>query len=341
MAGSISLRALVSLSTLFTGRGIVPDNALLRGSAQLAIRGEQEATQEAAFMRMSTDMSMSERLELLLPIAWLHIPRCGSSFINTLIHNPSICNKMPDDARVLVDERGFPLEPFFEKYPKNEFCRGGFTPKYIYSDPPGHLSVASVYDQIYGHGIVMLRQPEQRLISAFQNHAMGTHVDIWPITLKDYAKLQEGCMVKMFVRKNHKNDGSDEHSFGRQGPCLEVKEPSPPSAEETQLAIHRMKTGFPFVGITDQFDLSVCLFHVMFGGTCQDYMFHDIRPSNVTDLTGHKVNYDTSVLEGWRDRSDNALYEEAKNIFQASLDRFGVSKANCPRICNAEHKWRS
>lgn len=274
-------------------------------------------------------------LTLKKPLAWLHIPRCGSSFANTLIHHPGICPWLPTNVEMSLEE--YPLKDFFhDAFPKDEYCPGGWFPKEIYKDPPGHESIGPVYDQIKGHGIVMLRQPEQRLLSAFHLNPSWALTGLRrDMTAKQFAKVQQGCMVKMLTRANHNKFGVDHVTFGWEGPCVNVFEPSPPSRDEVELAKKRLHEGFQFVGLTEEFDLSVCLFHAMFGGHCQDFEFDNVRTANddKKDRKSHTNTYDTAELEGFVDHSDRELYEEAKNIFYSNLQSYGISQANCPSVC--------
>lgn len=269
--------------------------------------------------------SVSQRLELLKPITWLHIPRCGSSFANVLIHHEGICPTIPQNESIEAGD--FPLSHFFHKFPKKDFCPGGFSKGDLYPNPPGHLSVGPIFDQIKGHGVIVLRQPEQRILSAFHNDHMGVFVD-HKITAREYAEIQQGCMVKMLTYENHENYGKDPHSLSNEGPCMSIDEPSPPTDEDITLASYRLRTGFPFVGLADRFELSVCLFHAMFGGKCQDFMFGDVRTP-----TKNRQLYDTSELEGFIDHADNALYKVAEQQFEANLRLYGVSETTCPSIC--------
>ena len=43
--------------------------------------------------------------------------------------------------------------------------------------------------------------------------------------------------------------------------------------EVAQEAAKRVREGFAFVGITEEWDLSACLFHEMFGGDCHAWDF--------------------------------------------------------------------
>merc|ERR1712107_340610 len=49
------------------------------------------------------------------------------------------------------------------------------------------------------------------------------------------------------------------------------------SEAEIALAKDRLITGFAFVGLTHEWDLSVCLFHAKFGGACNKREFQNIR----------------------------------------------------------------
>lgn len=276
-----------------------------------------------------------QRLQELKGVAWVHIPRCGSSFVNVLLHHPGVCPKIPADAWVEEDEDGFPLQGFFAKYPKKEYCAGGFMDPQYFHDPPGHGSVGQYWENIAGHGFILFRQPEQRVLSAYHNFHMGVFVD-HHLTAKEYGQIEEGCMVKMLTRWNHPNDYRDPHSWGWQGPCVDIHEASPPSHDEVEEAKLRLRTGFPFIGITDKWDLSVCLFHVMFGGHCQDKMFKSVRPYSVGHVNKQNGGYDPRELEGWVDEADNALYNEAMQLFESNLDKFGVTESNCPQICKEE-----
>ena len=109
-------------------------------------------------------------------------------------------------------------------------------------------------------------------------------------------------------------------------PCGE--EPIPGSGEVAH-AISLLRK-FQFVGITEYWDLTVCLWHTRFGGADLPYFadeFHNTRPgSGPKDSSG---GYDTSVLHGFVDSSDRPLYAAALRLFNASLDFYNISFENC------------
>merc|ERR1719350_886885 len=88
---------------------------------------------------------------------------------------------------------------------------------------------------------------------------------------------------------------------------------------------------FAFVGLTEQWALSVCLFHVKFGGLCRPSDFANTNPSrNSSAKTSGKYDAD-AWLGGDYHIVDNAIYREAFNIFHEDLRRFNVTEASCQR----------
>jgi len=102
--------------------------------------------------------------------------------------------------------------------------------------------------------------------------------------------------------------------------CFEVGEPDLP------LALERLD-GFKFVGLTEEFALSVCLFHAMFGGDCLGVEFTNLRPGNYSDKS-------SNPFENFSDPYDHPLHSTVSEIFWANIERFGAHGYNCAsRIC--------
>eukprot|EP00438_Fugacium_kawagutii_P032691 Skav221352 [mRNA] locus=scaffold1845:222188:222670:+ [translate_table: standard] len=95
---------------------------------------------------------------------------------------------------------------------------------------------------------------------------------------------------------------------------------------DVPLALKRLQEGFAFVGLTEEWELSVCLFHAKFGGPCQAIEFVNTRP---TQRPNNSKSYDTSILNGWVDEIDAPVYAEAKRLFHDDLARYGVSHETC------------
>merc|ERR550514_2499518 len=105
----------------------------------------------------------------------------------------------------------------------------------------------------------MFRQPEQRIISGYNQNCHDVLGDKSNCTLTGYAKQVAGCSVKMM---NGRDCGAA----------------VPVTVDMMSSAIDRLDTGFAFVGLTEEWALSVCLFRAMFGGKCHRREFLNVRP---------------------------------------------------------------
>lgn len=173
-----------------------------------------------------------------------------------------------------------------------------------------HTGITSVYSQFYAglqaHGFIMLRQPEQRLLSAYYYH-LGVQATQTP---KDYAVARAGCTVKLLTRSGEA-----------------CSDPLQPSDHEVRLAVQRLQGGFAYVGLVEEYDLSVCLIHAMFGGECSASEFTSSNEGTTNSTLSSA--YDTSVLEGFTDDFDGPVWQQGQVIFRFHLQLFRVSSASC------------
>jgi len=127
-------------------------------------------------------------------------------------------------------------------------------------------------------------------------------------------------------------------------------------------ALRRLHHDLAFVGLTEEWDASVCLFHQMLGGHAREIEFLNYRAGKMTRAKpvpkhaaagsstaasssaatsesqegpptpppGEK-KYDVAVHEGLRDRWDEDTYEAARAAFTANVRAF----ATCPEQQNA------
>lgn len=284
------------------------------------------------------------RLGRAMPITWMHIPKTGSSFANTLFHHTGICPTFPDEAIYLLNNQSKVLANIQERYPQystffddlDEFlgqhpsaCPGilqeaeqeGQTHVY----PSHHFGLGDVYGRVKGHLMGFFRQPEQRHLSGFYDRAQQWPYDKYhrdPKSPREYAEYFAGCQVKMLTRSGIK-------------PCS--ISPENPTDEEVSLAITRVQEGFAFIGLTEEWELSMCLFHRMFGQDCDGADFVNIHPSGATPKERAakamaKVTtseFDVSALHGFQDRFDRRLYSAANAVFQENLQKYDVTMENC------------
>jgi len=237
------------------------------------------------------------------PIEWVHVPKCGTSFINTLVHVPGACPGIPDN---------WTTEEMSAILPQGEhlFCQEGVDVHRI-----RHRGVEDVpgWEEGKGRFMIMVRQPEQRALSAWYFYikgkiASGKDPSASGYDLMTHSNVNNGCVVKMLVRQNQSGCAGDSVSD-----------------KEIAEAKLRLKTGFAFVGLTDQWDLSICLFNRIFGVPhCLPSQFTDSRPTSGNQST----EYNVSELGGWRDH-DAEIYEVARQIFAASLLEYDVNDATC------------
>jgi hypothetical protein len=280
-------------------------------------------------------MSATERAEMIKPVAWFHIQKTGTSFANTLYHTPAICPNMPADSYVssAFDTGTWDHEAWGRE---KEMCPGGFSKSYqstlSYWLHEGMSRDAWALNR--GHLVTMLRQPEQRILSDYYNKVFQPmrypcpdsecpHVDfqtVWPYSsstpsAREYAEVMGGCVVRQFTLDDY-------------DPCYRVEVPTP---DDVNLAINKMRQGFAFVGITDHWDLSVCLFRAMFGGECNSLDLINTKPFNGT--TADSETYDESLLEGWTDKLDGPVYKAGVALFKKSLSLYSVDETACASMC--------
>lgn len=257
-----------------------------------------------------------------VPLVWLHIPKTGSSFINALLHTPRLCPRMPQDFA--VDSGHCPPEaimgcPYINKIDVKEVCKGAFSWDRKLGE---HRALGPDFK---GNAVGFFRQPESRMLSHY--HYLTLQHSERKANITDFANKYQGCAVKMMAR-----EGSEMgiHCGG-----------GTPSADEMHLALSRINL-FAFVGLTEEWDLSVCLFRKMFGGRCLGSDFINTRPSSASAnashlmsinssyaVDGHSLDWPKRELHGFEDKYDSRLYSRAASKFQRFLEEHDVSEESC------------
>eukprot|EP00401_Gymnodinium_catenatum_P071437 CAMPEP_0117484194 /NCGR_PEP_ID=MMETSP0784-20121206/14335_1 /TAXON_ID=39447 /ORGANISM="" /LENGTH=1498 /DNA_ID=CAMNT_0005278765 /DNA_START=42 /DNA_END=4538 /DNA_ORIENTATION=+ len=253
-------------------------------------------------------------------LAWLHVPKTGTSFANVLVTwgCPGLT-----DADAITDEPDSQRQVYVPDFMATHSDRcapgfklvGGHTPidgELRFGDWPWDRRSARVTGRAQafewglhrGHWVTMFRQPEQRILSGFFH---GNHdVEGNNHTLREYSRMVAGCSVKMLNGYMCGHDVSITDAM-------------------VSTALRRLKEGFAFVGLSSEWDLSVCLFHAMFGGTCNSREFMNIRPGKHYSVKP----YDTSALDGWVDPFDSVVFAYAADRFRTNLAKYDVSPATC------------
>lgn len=275
-------------------------------------------------------------------IAWFHPMKCGSTFGATLVHFAN--SSLPEGAHMpscgFVDnsdedlcnggEQG-PLEFFTNKYPLETWFGDMFwTAGERSGDPGNHRPISDEsFSSWSGHFVGLFREPAHRAASAF-NHFMGGKGNI-----TEFADFSKGLVTKLlagdqgytpvhceFLYRDHFVNWTRDCTSDYCQQCIRSAEDDLPKA------LQRLK-GFAFVGLIEHFDLSVCLFHAMFGGKCFPVEFVNMR-KGVEHQDPAQL---ASTISSHEDPYDRAVYNAATEIFWQNVARFDVNSATCARIC--------
>lgn len=299
----------------------------LRNVAGLSLAAKLRNDTSHENMTLSGSLSLIPtaelRLQRVFPFALVHIPKAGASIENAIVHTNGVCPGIAMDEWICSEENPdcwsfaedvgvinfFPLGPGNAIHNCPGIVRWSFHGGFRHDYESGGMK---------GHAVIMMRQPEQRLISAYYQEGLKDlsgrlqldhHGYFGAKSLLEYALAMQGMAVRMLAR-------SDE---------LEWTTPwKPPTKVEAWEAVQMLKNGFAFVGLTEETPLSMCLWHQTFGGQCDPHEFHIWHKNK--RRTKHNV---TAELGGWTDPADGYLYDEASKIFSQNMERFGTSVASC------------
>mmetsp|Transcript_83228 Transcript_83228/g.184939 ORF Transcript_83228/g.184939 Transcript_83228/m.184939 type:complete len:304 (+) Transcript_83228:64-975(+) len=260
-------------------------------------------------------------LKRVMPIEFVHVPKCGTSFLNTLMHIPGVCPGLSQDLE-FNSEGGILMGQWQKQNPDSNCDLKAWDAHRI-----SHTGVGSFYALGKGRFMGFFRQPEDRLISHF-NFKIEERMS----ALKHGREPRDDVPLDMFIANF---SGCETKTLTRNGgmPCdyQQGGDGNPPSPHEVQEAKTRLREGFSFVGITDQWSLSICLFNVMFNQDCHSYQFENSRPTAGKSTP----TYNVSVLNGYRDPYDNELYDLALELFDENLKKFNVSESSCQQCWDA------
>eukprot|EP00933_Yihiella_yeosuensis_P039487 TRINITY_DN33532_c0_g1_i1.p1 TRINITY_DN33532_c0_g1~~TRINITY_DN33532_c0_g1_i1.p1 ORF type:complete len:440 (+),score=56.78 TRINITY_DN33532_c0_g1_i1:113-1432(+) len=270
--------------------------------------------------QMNLHIAPGLKVRKLKSIQWLHIPKAGTSVLAT-IWNYACGQKdvlldllEPPDVTDLFQERGpcrgwhyFYDTILVSRYPWWKYCEPGLLSSGLTVDYNGaHMSLT---EKDHANDVVcFFRNPQQRLISGYYHplHTAGfnsTMIQVLREKVKNasaYARFPgiSGCSARLLTGA-YCND-ADSTDGGR---------------SRLREALERLKT-LSFVGLTDRWDESVCLFHRMFGGRINAGQFKDMHAG-----PNHHTEYDERQLEGFKDEVDQTIYDAAVTRFEELLKK--------------------
>lgn len=116
------------------------------------------------------------------------------------------------------------------------------------------------------------------------------------------------------------------------------------SSQHVEDAIRMIKEGFRFVGITDEWADTVCLFHrmLMNDAPCLAVEFVNNRPtSTVPGTQAMNASVGTEFLHrsGWVDEIDGPFFDAVQRLFNQRKQVYGVTAAACMAIKCSTHAW--
>lgn len=179
--------------------------------------------------------------------------------------------------------------------------------------------------------LTLFRDPRKRLVSAWNNnkHSYGAG----KVALEEIREIQTlegfvahpntpGCQTKMMVGKT----------------CSDARRPDATLVAEAK---RRVEHVLKFVGLTDSFNASVCLFHHMHGGIPQPYMFQTVGKERSSHFLFHNYSQTKKYhgLPGGGDRvhpdawmtidtaadpDDWELYQFARALFVQRLKEYDL-----------------
>ena len=295
-----------------------------------------------------------------VPVRWLHFPKCGAT-LGVSVLSYACLGTMPTWHTVGMALRGGRVDVRMahaigaRHANHGSRCGGrlllpfdGHRPvsDRIQSDGPSNqfawaLPKTTLRDT---HGLIaFFRRPAQRLISAYLDN-----LHAWGLKSSERARLKHrvrsiaafarhpgiaGCMAKMLA--------------GFQ--CAARVDLPTSSIVKAALAVLR-SSRFLFVGLTEEWDASICLLHRVLPGHTRPLLaeFRSLGHSTnvhrfISWLPPSSVDglYNESVLHGFVDDADEAVYLEAKRIFRSTLARVQAGEPHDRANDAMNNAWQS
>lgn len=344
MAPSASLRrnALAEVMTwLIVLAGLLCLSALLR-TAQLAVlkrpwrsldlatpRGESVEQRRVEWnrdysIRLGSALAAGRSQRHQRFLRWLHVPKTGTSFVNTLVRwgCPGAAKRdtfvvprkeRPKELALTYDE-SFSWDWLFTNESGREWLRENCEGRLVTRHPNSGEHHYTMYMHLalrtweVSNAVAMFRLPLQRTYSNYMHlslHYNESRAPREPLH-KFLTKRQFWSQQTKLVLGRHYRD---------------VQVVTRRDALKAALIV---KKRLKFVGLTEEFELSSRLFHAMFGGVPHRAQFENIRPGlsryQSSEKRASSFRYDESQFNGWTDPADDFVYNAARQRFWSDVD---------------------
>jgi len=230
------------------------------------------------------------RARSLAQFRWLHFPKCGTSFATTLLHYA--CPGLPEDAYPHHTNRSYLHSNRYvgQVIQEHQLLKPGrCLPQYgasLSRNMLGHSPLTDEQVRRGGFVVALFRDPRRRSYSSWLTHHSGKRHGsaLHPADPHEYAHLHRGCQARMLL-------GVECNS-----PKLADLPWTPQEGQMTE-AVRRINSQavFAFVGLTDYWTETVCLFHAMYGGPVTKHELDNVRPG-VARIVGSNVTGTGSTL---------------------------------------------
>eukprot|EP00811_Abedinium_folium_P001267 NODE_11158_length_1304_cov_2.140187.p1 GENE.NODE_11158_length_1304_cov_2.140187~~NODE_11158_length_1304_cov_2.140187.p1 ORF type:complete len:381 (-),score=107.69 NODE_11158_length_1304_cov_2.140187:60-1202(-) len=246
-------------------------------------------------------------------LKWIHIEKTGTSFANVMLTYS--CKHITD---AIWAESSIVHGTSFDRLYNS--CNDTWTmcDKFLHAHFPVGVNVCSSPSSSQGKELVsMFRQPEQRLISDWYymsaRYALGKDANPFfkpSETALEYAQRFQACQVKTLM-----GETCGRRQLSDSLMTIGVK-----------VGKMRLAHQFAFIGLTEHWATSVCLFHSMLGGSCHSREFlHDNKGQNSSSGL-----YDAGYhLGNWTDQYDRLIYRRVLREFWFNVEAYNVSMDNC------------
>ena len=251
-------------------------------------------------------------------LRWLHPPKTGTSFVNTMVRWG--CPNIPDNTFVVPvadtptdlgsDFNGtISWDWLFSKESGREWLKENCNRRLVTLDPNTLMPHYSLWAHRaliaweIPNTVVIFRLPLQRTYSNYLHLAHHFNESKTPRrSLLQFAKLPKymSQQAKLVLGRTY-----DDTNIV--------------SALDANRAADIVAHGFKFVGLTEEYELSIRLFHAKFGGVPHDAEFENTRPGikryRDTTARSRTFRYNESDFRGWTDTSDDIVYQAARKRF--------------------------